>query len=109
MKTPLVEPRNSSLQTDRANNPEGTQRRYHDNPGDIDRVGNLSGRHSTWWDNVPGEDVLTWNPVVNGTFEHWLSWGAHGSNILDSALSIRRPVRARLQSLDTFRSGDVYW
>ncbi|MBC7967856.1 MAG: DUF1553 domain-containing protein, partial [Fuerstia sp.] len=63
------------------NNPEGTQRGYRDDPGDIDRVGNLSGGHYTWWNNVPGEDVLTWNPAVNGTFELWLSWGAHGSGV----------------------------
>ncbi len=63
------------------NNPEGTQRGYRDDPGDIDRVGNLSGGHYTWWNNVPGEDVLTWHPAVNGTFELWLSWGAHGSGV----------------------------
>ncbi|MEJ7591806.1 MAG: DUF1553 domain-containing protein [Planctomycetaceae bacterium] len=63
------------------NNPEGTQRGYRDDPGDIERVGNLSGGHYTWWNNVPGEDVLTWNPAVEGTFELWLSWGAHGSGV----------------------------
>ena len=63
------------------NNPEGTPRGYRDDPGDIDRVGNLSGGHYTWWNNVPGEDVLTWNPGVEGTFQLWLSWGAHGSGV----------------------------
>ena len=63
------------------NNPEGTQRGYRDDQGDIDRVGNLSAGHYTWWNNVPREDVLTWNPGVEGTFELWISWGAHGSGV----------------------------
>jgi hypothetical protein len=59
----------------------GAQRGYRDDPGAPDRIGNLSAGQYTWWDNVPGEDVMTWDPQVAGTFRLWLSWGAHGSGV----------------------------
>lgn len=62
-------------------NPEGTQRGYRDDPGSATQPGNLSGGRYTWWTNVPGEDVLTWQPGVSGQFRLWLSWGAHGSGV----------------------------
>ena len=45
------------------------------------RVGNLGRGRYTWWDNVPGQDVLTYNPGVAGHFRLWISWGAHGSGV----------------------------
>jgi hypothetical protein len=62
-------------------NPVGTHRGYRDDSGAADRLGNLSAGQYTWWDNVPGENVMTWNPQVAGTFRLWLSWGAHGSGV----------------------------
>jgi hypothetical protein len=62
-------------------NPAGTQRGYKDDPGAADRVPNISRGRYTWWDNVPGQDVLTYNPAVSGRFRLWLSWGAHGSGV----------------------------
>jgi hypothetical protein len=60
-------------------NPEGTQRGYRDDPGHHERIPNVSRGRYTWWDNRPGEDVLTWNPGVSGSFRVWISWGTHGS------------------------------
>ncbi len=62
-------------------NPEGTQRGYRNDPGDRNRQANLSGGRYTWWNNVPGENVAVWSPGVEGTFDLWLSWGAHGSGV----------------------------
>jgi len=63
------------------NNPAGTNRGYRDDTGAADRVGNLSGGHYTWWNNVPGEDVLAYAPGLTGRYRLWLSWGAHGSGV----------------------------
>ena len=62
-------------------NPEGTQRGYRDDPGSAQRIGNISNGRYTWWNNTPGEDVLTYNPAVSGRFDLWISWGAHGSGV----------------------------
>jgi hypothetical protein len=62
-------------------NPAGTSRGYRDDAGSTDRVGNISHGRYTWWNNVPGENVLTYNPGVAGRFDLWLSWGAHGSGV----------------------------
>ncbi|MEO1992818.1 MAG: DUF1553 domain-containing protein [Pirellulales bacterium] len=62
-------------------NPDGIKRGYKNDPGDIDRMPNLSNGRYTWWDNTPGEDVFTWNPSLQGRFRIWISWGVHGSGI----------------------------
>jgi hypothetical protein len=62
-------------------NPAGTQRGYRDDPGSGTQPGNLSRGRYTWWNNVPGQDVLAWTPGVDGRFQLWLSWGAHGSGV----------------------------
>lgn len=63
------------------NNPPGEQRGYKDDEGDAHRIGNLSGGQYHWWNNVPGEDVLTYQPGIAGRFQLWISWGAHGSGV----------------------------
>ena len=86
-KTLLVDEEDSRLVTalkpknGPGNNPVGTNRGYRDDPGAADRLGNLSGGHYTWWNNVPGEDVLTYTPGVAGRYRLWISWGAHGSGV----------------------------
>jgi mono/diheme cytochrome c family protein len=62
-------------------NPEGTQRGYRDDPGSVHQPGNLSRGRYTWWNNVPGQDVLAWQPGLAGRFHLWVSWGAHGSGV----------------------------
>ncbi|MFN9720150.1 MAG: DUF1553 domain-containing protein, partial [Planctomycetota bacterium] len=62
-------------------NPEGTRRGDKGDPGTADYVPNISRGRYTWWNNVPGEDVMTYNPKVSGRFRLWLSWGAHGSGV----------------------------
>ncbi len=62
-------------------NPAGPTRGYRDDTGSAVRVGNLSKGQYTWWNNTPGQDVLTYAPNVSGQFHLWLSWGAHGSGV----------------------------
>ena len=62
-------------------NPAGTKRGYRDDPGSGTQPGNLSRGRYTWWNNVPGQDVLAWHPGVDGHFHLWVSWGAHGSGV----------------------------
>ncbi len=62
-------------------NPAGTTRGYLNDAGSSTRVGNISKGRYTWWNNVSGQDVLTYNPNVEGHFRLWLSWGAHGSGV----------------------------
>jgi hypothetical protein len=62
-------------------NPAGTKPGYKDETGAPDRLSNISQGRYTWWNNVPGEDVMTYNPGVAGRFQLWLSWGAHGSGV----------------------------
>lgn len=62
-------------------NPAGTKPGYKDETGSPDRLSNISHGRYTWWNNVPGEDVMTYNPGVIGRFQLWLSWGAHGSGV----------------------------
>ncbi len=62
-------------------NPDGDKRGYKDDPGSTTRLPNLSRTRYTWWKHQPGEDVFTYNPATDGTFDIWLSWGAHGSGV----------------------------
>ncbi|MFO0998937.1 MAG: DUF1549 domain-containing protein [Planctomycetaceae bacterium] len=62
-------------------NPAGTKSGYKDETGTLSRLSNISQGRYTWWNNVPGEDVMTYNPGVAGRFQLWLSWGAHGSGV----------------------------
>lgn len=62
-------------------NPSGTKPGYKDEPGSATRVANISRGRYTWWNNVPGEDVMTYHPATAGRFRVWLSWGAHGSGV----------------------------
>ena len=62
-------------------NPPGAQRGYRDDVGTDERMANLSRGQYTWWPNVPGEDVVTYNPATAGKFRLWVSWGVHGSGV----------------------------
>lgn len=62
-------------------NPAGTKRGYRDDPGTPSRLGNVSGGKYTWWNNVPGQDVMYYRPQVSGEFDLWISWGVHGSGV----------------------------
>ena len=62
-------------------NPDGTKRGYLKDPGDDQRLPNLSRGRYTWWKHQPGEDVFTYDPDAAGKFRVWLSWGAHGSGV----------------------------
>jgi hypothetical protein len=62
-------------------NPAGTDRGYQGDVGDASTLPNLSGSRYTWWNNIAGEDVFTWNPQTAGRFRLWVSWGTHGSGV----------------------------
>ena len=62
-------------------NPDGTKRGYLKDPGDDNRLPNLSRGRYTWWKHQPGQDVFTYDPETKGRFRVWLSWGAHGSGV----------------------------
>ena len=62
-------------------NPGGTSRGYLSDPGDTNRLPNISGGKYTWWNNLPGKDVMFYRPGVEGAFRLFLSWGAHGSGV----------------------------
>ena len=61
-------------------NPQGPKRGHADDLGTIDRLSNFSQGY-TWWNNVPGQNVMSFNPDVEGRFNLWISWGAHGSGV----------------------------
>ena len=61
-------------------NPAGSKRGFADDLGAIDRLPNVSDGY-TWWNNIPGKTVMSFNPGVEGRFNVWISWGAHGSGV----------------------------
>ena len=61
-------------------NPAGSKRGFADDLGAIDRLPNFSDGY-TWWNNDPGKNVMSFNPEVEGVFNVWISWGAHGSGV----------------------------
>ena len=52
----------------------GTQRGQAADPGDALRLPNL-GRDYSYWNNVAGRDLFTWNPRAEGDYRIWISWG----------------------------------
>ncbi len=60
-------------------NPEGTQRGHQTDVGDATRYANLSQGRYTYWDNLPGQDIFSWQPAVAGRFRLWISWGLPGA------------------------------
>jgi len=62
-------------------NPNGSKRGQKNDPGNATRFGTLSDGRYTWWKHSPGEDVFTYNPNITGTYQIWISWGAHGSGV----------------------------
>ena len=73
--------RSLKVKNGHGSNPAGTGRGYRDDPGSAEHVPNFSRGRYTWWDNVPGEDVFTYAPGVEGNFRVWISWGVHGSGV----------------------------
>ena len=53
---------------------KGTGKGQSEDPGDPARYPNL-GRNYSYWNNVAGKDVCTWNPGVRGQWRVWLTWG----------------------------------
>lgn len=52
----------------------GTAHGQASDPGDSSRYPNL-GRNYSYWNNVAGRDVFSWNPHVAGLYDVWISWG----------------------------------
>lgn len=45
-----------------------------DDPGDLDRMPNIS-RAYTWFEAAPGQDLVIWSPGAPGRYRVWISWG----------------------------------
>ncbi len=56
-------------------NPEGTARGEKNDPGDVDRLPNVSRGRYTWWKPAENLDVFAYHPQVRGKHRLWLSWG----------------------------------
>ncbi len=61
--------------------PDGTKRGYKNDSGGKSWFPNIGKARYTWWDNKPGDDVLTYNFQAEGEFQIWISWGVHGSGV----------------------------
>lgn len=62
-------------------NPKGTGRGQLNDSGSTSWMPNFGRGRYTWWDNHPGEDVMTYNLGVEGEYQVWISWGVHGSGV----------------------------
>lgn len=62
-------------------NPSGVERGYQSDTGSKNRLANISGGKYTWWNNVPGQDVMSYRPQRAGDYHLWISWGVHGSGV----------------------------
>ena len=55
-----------------------------DDPGSLQRMGNIS-RGYRWWTNQPGEAIVGYQPQTRGRYRIWLSWGSgwktHSSDV----------------------------
>ncbi len=66
-------------------NPTGSQRGHRGDPGDIDRMPNLSGGRYLWWNHQPATDFITYHPHAAGRFRIWISWGSgHATHAVDA-------------------------
>ncbi len=52
----------------------GTERGQLQDAGDVTHLPNF-GRGYTYWNNVAGKDVFSWNPAAPGRQRIWVSWG----------------------------------
>ena len=57
-------------------NPPGAARGYRDDPGDPERLPNLSRGRYTWWADATDRDLAIYRAGVAGRFRLWISWGA---------------------------------
>jgi hypothetical protein len=56
-------------------NPAGAARGQRQDQGDFDRFPNVSRGRYTWWPNVADQDVIAYQPRLQGRYRLWLSWG----------------------------------
>lgn len=61
--------------TGHGENPAGPERGQKNDPGDFDRLPNISRGRYTWWDSPGAADLLAYQPATKGKFRIWLSWG----------------------------------
>lgn len=76
----------------------GTAKGQREDPGDSGRFPNL-GLNYSFWNNVAGKDVFTWNPHVSGQWRVWLSWSC-GSDKSASAATYLLDVDGDLATTD---------
>jgi hypothetical protein len=66
-------------------NPEGSDRGFRDDPGDMARTPNLSQGRYTWWQASPGQLVAAYRPNREGKHAIWVSWGGGWTTHVEEA------------------------
>jgi mono/diheme cytochrome c family protein len=63
---------------------KGQATKVHHNPS------TLGDSKYTWWKNLPGNDIVRFNPLANGRYRIWISWGAgYATHCQDARYVIR--------------------
>ena len=72
-------------------NPPGTGRGRRSDPGDLERLPNLSRGRYSWWDGAVDEPLIAYAPGVQGRHRIWLSWGCGwDTHALDAVYDLDR-------------------
>jgi len=63
---------------------KGTGKGLAQDPGDSQRLPNLSESYRWWSADKPGENLLTWKPALSGEVRIWISWGTWTTHAADA-------------------------
>ena len=63
---------------------KGTGKGLAQDPGDLQRLPNLSASYRWWSADKPGEDFVAWKPAMSGEVRIWVSWGAWTTHAADA-------------------------
>ena len=63
---------------------KGTGKGLAQDPGDFQRMPNLSASYRWWSADNPGENFVTWKPTMSGEVRIWISWGTWTTHAADA-------------------------
>ena len=63
---------------------KGTGKGLAQDPGDFQRLPNLSAGYRWWSADKPGENFVAWKPAKSGEVRVWISWGAWTTHAADA-------------------------
>ena len=63
---------------------KGTEKGHAQDPGDFQRLPNLSAGYRWWSADKPGENFVAWKPAMSGEVRIWVSWGAWTTHAADA-------------------------